>query len=62
MVQAADVVVTMGCGEECPYYPGRSYVDWEVPDPHGLPLADVRAIVDDIDQRVQGLVKELLPE
>lgn len=62
MVQAADVVVTMGCGEECPYYPGRTYVDWEVPDPHGLPLDDVRAIVDDIDHRVQSLVKELLAE
>jgi len=62
MVQAADVVVTMGCGEECPYYPGRTYVDWEVPDPHGLPLDDVRAIVDDIDHRVQCLVKDLLPD
>jgi arsenate reductase len=62
MVQAADVVVTMGCGEECPYYPGRTYVDWEVADPYGLSLGAVRAIVDDIDHRVQGLVKELLPE
>jgi len=62
MVQAADVVVTMGCGEECPYYPGRTYVDWEVPDPHGRPLEDVRAIVNDIDHRVQSLVKELLAE
>ena len=62
MVQAADVVITMGCGEECPYYPGRTYVDWEVPDPHGLPLEDVRAIIDDIDHRVQSLVKELLAE
>ena len=59
MVQAADVVVTMGCGEECPYYPGRTYLDWEVTDPHGLPVADVRTIVDDIDGRVRGLLAEL---
>jgi arsenate reductase len=59
MVQAADVVVTMGCGEECPYYPGRTYLDWEVDDPHGRPLPEVRAIVDDIDQRVRGLLDSL---
>ena len=59
MVQAADVVVTMGCGEECPYYPGRTYLDWEVPDPHGQPVETVRQIVDDIEQRVLGLVAEL---
>jgi arsenate reductase (thioredoxin) len=59
MVQAADVVVTMGCGEECPYYPGRTYLDWEVEDPHGRPLPQVRAIVDDIDRRVRGLLDTL---
>lgn len=59
MVQAADVVVTMGCGEECPYYPGRTYLDWEVEDPHGQPVERVRAIVDDIDARVRGLLDEL---
>lgn len=59
MVQASDVVVTMGCGEECPYYPGRTYLDWEVEDPHGQPLERVRAIVDDIDARVRGLLDEL---
>ena len=59
MVQAADVVVTMGCGEECPYYPGREYQDWEVPDPHGRSLEEVRAIVDDIDSRVRALLTEL---
>jgi arsenate reductase len=59
MVKAADVVVTMGCGEECPYYPGRTYVDWEVEDPHGRDLDRVRVIVDDIDKRVRGLLAQL---
>jgi len=59
MVQAADVVVTMGCGEECPYYPGRTYLDWEVPDPHAQPVETVRRIVDDIDRRVVALLAEL---
>jgi arsenate reductase len=59
MVQAADVVVTMGCGEECPYYPGRTYLDWEVQDPHGRPVDEVRLIVDDIDTRVRGLLDSL---
>jgi ArsR family transcriptional regulator len=60
MVQAADVVVTMGCGEECPYYPGRTYLDWDVEDPHGQPIERVRAIVDDIDVRVQALLATLI--
>jgi arsenate reductase len=59
MVRAADVVITMGCGEECPYYPGREYQDWEVPDPHGRTIDEVRVIVDDIDSRVQALLAEL---
>jgi protein-tyrosine-phosphatase len=59
MVKAADVVVTMGCGEECPYYPGRTYLDWEVDDPHGKPLDEVRGIVDDIDGRVRGPLEQL---
>ncbi len=59
MVRAADVVVTMGCGEECPYFPGRRYLDWEVEDPHGRPVEDVRLIVEDIDARVRGLLAEL---
>jgi arsenate reductase len=59
MLQAADVVVTMGCGEECPYYPGRTYVDWEVEDPNGQSVERVRKIVDDIDHRVLGLLAEL---
>jgi protein-tyrosine-phosphatase len=59
MVQAADVVVTMGCGEECPFYPGRTYLDWEVDDPQGRSLDQVRAIVDDIDARVRVLLEDL---
>ena len=60
MVQSADFVVTMGCGEECPYYPGRTYLDWEVDDPHAQPIERVRAIVDDIDGRVRALLAEIL--
>ena len=55
----ADVVVTMGCGDECPYVPGRRYLDWDLPDPKGLPLAEVRAIRDDIAGRVDALAREL---
>jgi arsenate reductase len=55
----ADVVVTMGCGDECPYIPGKRYLDWELPDPKGLPVADVREIRDEIGRRVEGLVAEL---
>lgn len=55
----ADIVVTMGCGDSCPYIPGRRYIDWELPDPAGKPLDEVRAIRDDINQRVNTLVTEL---
>ena len=55
----ADVVVTMGCGDQCPYVPGRRYVDWELEDPHGRPLAEVRRIRDEIGARVEALAKEL---
>ncbi|HET9733480.1 MAG TPA: arsenate reductase ArsC [Acidimicrobiales bacterium] len=58
--RAADVVVTMGCGDTCPYFPGTRYLDWELSDPAGLPVEAVRPIVDDIDQRVRGLLAELL--
>jgi len=58
-VQGADVVITMGCGDACPVYPGKRYLDWELPDPAGLPLADVRPIRDDIDARVRRLLAEL---
>lgn len=57
--EAADVVVTMGCGDTCTYYPGKRYVDWELTDPAGLPIDQVRPIVDDIDQRVRNLLAEL---
>jgi len=57
---AADVVVTMGCGDTCPYYPGKTYLDWDLPDPAGLPPHAVRPIVDDIDRRVQDLLSQLL--
>jgi protein-tyrosine-phosphatase len=59
LAQAADVVVTMGCGDECPYIPGKRYIDWDLPDPAGLPLEEVRAIRDDITRRVEALVEEL---
>ena len=55
----ADVVVTMGCGDACPYIPGKRYVDWDLPDPKGLPLEEVRAIRDDIRGRIERLVAEL---
>jgi arsenate reductase (thioredoxin) len=55
----ADVVVTMGCGDECPYVPGRRYVDWDLPDPKGQPLDAVRATRDEIAARVEALVAEL---
>ncbi len=59
LAEQADVVVTMGCGDQCPYIPGRRYVDWELPDPAGQPLAEVRATRDEIARRVEQLVAEL---
>ena len=58
--RAADVIVTMGCGDACPIYPGTRVVDWELTDPAGLPVEEVRPIVDDIDRRVRALLDELL--
>jgi arsenate reductase len=55
----ADVVVTMGCGDECPYIPGKRYLDWDLADPKGRPLEEVVATRDDIDRRVRSLVDEL---
>ena len=55
----ADVVVTMGCGDECPYIPGKRYVDWELDDPAGRPLGEVRAVRDEIARRVAALAAEL---
>jgi ArsR family transcriptional regulator len=60
-VRAADVVVTMGCGDACPVYPGRRYLDWDLEDPVGKPLSVVREIRDDIEKRVRGLLAELIP-
>jgi len=59
MARAADVIVTMGCGDSCPVYPGKRYVDWELPDPAGRPIEEVRAIRDEIAARVDALVTEL---
>jgi len=56
----ADVIVTMGCGDTCPVYPGKHYLDWELPDPAGLPEESVRPIIDEIDWRVRALVAELV--
>ena len=60
-VKAADVVITMGCGDACPIYPGKRYEDWELDDPAGQPVEVVRRIRDDIDARVQQLLAELVP-
>jgi protein-tyrosine-phosphatase len=59
MAQDADVIVTMGCGEACPVYPGKRCVDWELPDPAGRPIEEVRPIRDAIDTRVRALVTEV---
>jgi arsenate reductase len=57
----AEVVITMGCGDTCPYFPGKRYLDWELTDPAGQPIEIVRRIRDDIRARVEALVGELLP-
>jgi protein-tyrosine-phosphatase len=57
----ADVIVTMGCGDTCAVYPGKPYVDWDLEDPAGKSVEEVRAIVDEIDRRVQALLVELVP-
>ena len=59
LAEQADVVVTMGCGDECPYIPGKRYLDWELEDPKGRPLDEVRATRDEIAHRVEALAKEL---
>ncbi len=58
LAQQADVVVTMGCGDACPYVPGKRYVDWDLPDPKGRPLAEVRATRDDIARRIDSLLAD----
>ena len=59
-VRDADAVITMGCGDACPIYPGKRYLDWELPDPAGKPIGEVRAIRDEIDGRVRKLLEELV--
>jgi arsenate reductase len=61
MLEKVDVVITMGCGDTCPYVPGTRYVDWELTDPHGRGIETVRPIRDDIETRVRGLLAELVP-
>jgi len=60
-VVAADAVVTMGCGDACPFYPGKRYLDWDLPDPAGKPVEEVRPIRDEIARRVRDLFDELVP-
>ncbi|HZI98569.1 MAG TPA: arsenate reductase ArsC [Actinomycetales bacterium] len=60
-VRASDVVITMGCGDACPFYPGKRYLDWELDDPAGLGVDDVRVIRDEIGRRVRALLAELVP-
>jgi protein-tyrosine-phosphatase len=62
VVKAADVVITMGCGDACPIFPGKRYEDWDLEDPEGKGLETVRRIRDQIDERVQRLVAELLQQ
>ena len=59
LAEAADVVVTMGCGDECPYIPGKRYTDWDLPDPKGKPVDEVRELRDEIARRVERLAEEL---
>ena len=59
LAEQADVVVTMGCGDACPYIPGKRYIDWDLPDPTGRPLDEVRATRDEIERRVRELAEEL---
>jgi arsenate reductase (thioredoxin) len=58
-VQASDVVITMGCGDTCPFFPGKRYLDWELPDPAGKDADQIRPIRDEIERRVRGLLTEL---
>ncbi|WP_329187163.1 arsenate reductase ArsC [Streptomyces sp. NBC_01428] len=60
-VRSSDVVVTMGCGDSCPVFPGKRYLDWRLPDPAGQGVASVRPIRDAIEQRVRGLIDEIVP-
>ena len=59
LTQQADIVITMGCGDQCPYIPGKRYIDWDLPDPKGRPIDEVRATRDEIANRVTALLAEL---
>jgi arsenate reductase len=61
-VEASDVVITMGCGDACPLYPGKRYLDWELTDPAGKAIDEVRPIRDEIDRRIRHLLAELIDE
>ena len=61
-VREADVVIIMGCGDACPFYPGKKYLDWDLPDPSGRPVEEVRPIRDEIDRRIRALLAELIGE
>ena len=61
VVRESDSVVTMGCGDACPVYPGKQYLDWDLPDPAGKTVEQVRPIRDEIDRRVRTLLEELVP-
>lgn len=58
-MRAADIVVTMGCGDACPIYPGKRYIDWDVEDPSGRTLEEIRPIRDDLEQRIRSLLTDL---
>jgi protein-tyrosine-phosphatase len=60
-VQGTDVVITMGCGDACPVYPGKRYLDWNLPDPAGKSVEEIRPIRDEIDRRVRTLLEQLVP-
>ena len=60
--RVADVIVTMGCGDECPFFPGKRYLDWELDDPAGRTVDEVRPIIDDIDRRVRSLLAEMVSQ
>jgi len=59
LAESADVIVTMGCGDACPYFPGKRYLDWDLPDPKGMPVDGVRRLRDEIEGRVAALTDEL---
>ena len=61
VVRAADVIITMGCGDACPVYPGKRYLDWDLPDPANKPIDEIRLIRDEINRRVRSLLDDLVP-